>query len=77
MWHLTVRLSAPAAGYFQELRQLLDRRDADTYLTERRAAMFLATADQDVAQHVAAWTLRNARVYALALEYVRDEQQLR
>lgn len=72
MWLLTVHLSAPAAGFFQELRQLLDRRDADTYLVERRACLHLASPESDVLQYIAAWTLRNAKVHALALEYVRE-----
>lgn len=71
MWHLSVHLSAPPAAFFQELRQQLDRRDADTYLVERRASFHLACLDRAVLQTLAAWTLRNAGVNALALEYVR------
>lgn len=72
MWLLTVHVPAPAAGYIQELRQLLDRRDADTYLVERRAHLYLASPDRNTVQYVAAWTLNNAKVQALVMEYVRE-----
>lgn len=72
MWLLTVRLSAPVADYFQALRQLLDRRDADTYLVERDTLLHLASPHLPDMQYVAAWTLRHTTVQTLALEYVSE-----